>query len=117
MFINLTNHPSSGWSAEQLEAARQYGEIADLSFPIIEPTFTKDDILYFVKECMEVIMGMKDGNTVVHVMGEMTFTHNLVNALKDVGIVCLASTTERLVKMMSDGKKVSEFKFVQFREY
>ena len=117
MFINLTNHPSENWSAEQLEAARQYGEIVDMPFPIIEPTFTKDDIQYLVKECVEVIMGMKDENTVVHVMGEMTFTHNLVNALKEVGITCVASTTERLVKMTPDGKKVSEFKFVQFREY
>lgn len=117
MFINLSNHPSSGWCEEQFEAARKYGEVVDLSFPIIEPTFTKDDILYLVKEYMEVITGMKDGETVVHVMGEMTFTHNIVNALKEVGIICLASTTERLVKMTSDGKKISEFKFVQFREY
>ena len=62
-------------------------------------------------------MGIKEGETVVHVMGEMTFTYNMVNALKNVGITCLASTTERLVTMTSDGKKVSDFKFVQFREY
>lgn len=117
MFINLTNHPSSGWSEEQLEAAQQYGEIVDVPFPIIEPTFTKDDILYLVKECMEVIMSMKDDETVVHAMGEMTFTYNVVKALKEAGIICLASTTERLVKMTPDGKKISEFKFVQFREY
>lgn len=117
MFINLTNHPSTGWSEEQLEAAQRYGEVVDISFPIIEPTFTKDSILYLVKECMEEILDMKDGETVVHVMGEMTFTYNLVNALKEAGIICLASTTERQVKMMPDGKKVSEFKFVQFREY
>lgn len=117
MFINLTNHPSENWSKEQLEAAQQYGEIVDMSFPVIEPTFTKNDILHLVKECIEIIMGMKDGETVVHVMGEMTFTYNLVKALHEIGIVCLASTTERLVKMTSDGKKISEFKFVQFREY
>jgi hypothetical protein len=117
MFINLTNHPSSGWSEEQLIAAHQYGEIVDLSFPIIEPTFTKDEILLLVKECTDAIMAMKDGNTVVHVMGEMTFTHNIVNTLKGAGIVCIASTTERHVKMTPDGKKISEFKFVQFREY
>lgn len=117
MFINLTNHPSENWSEEQLTAARQYGEVVDLSFPIIEPTFTKDDILLLVKECADAIMVMKDGDTVVHVMGEMTFTHNLVNALKEAGIVCVASTTERLVNMTPDGKKLSEFKFVQFREY
>jgi hypothetical protein len=117
MFINLTNHPSSGWSEAQLAAAHQYGDIVDMSFPIVEPYFTKDDILRLVKECMEVIMGMRDGDTVVHVMGEMTFTHNLVNALEEADIICLASTTERNIVMTPDGKKLSEFKFVQFREY
>lgn len=117
MFINLTNHPSEKWSEEQLEAARQYGEIVDLSFPIIEPTFTRDDIMSLVRESSEVIMGIKDDDTVVHVMGEMTFTYNMVNTLKELGVTCLASTTERNTIMTPDGKKISEFKFVQFREY
>lgn len=117
MFINLTNHPSERWSEEQLNAARCYGEIVDLSFPIIEPTFTREDIMFLVKECTETILGLTDDNVVVHVMGEMTFTHNLVNALKEKGITCLASTTERNTIMTPDGKKISEFKFVQFREY
>lgn len=117
MFINLTNHPSATWSEEQLKAARQYGEIVDLHFPIIEPAFSRDDILQLVGECVETIMGIKEGETVVHVMGEMTFTYNMVNALKNVGITCLASTTERNTIMTPDGKKISEFKFVQFREY
>ena len=117
MFINLTNHPSEKWSEEQLSAARQYGEIVDLSFPIIEPSYTKDDIMHLVKDCTETIMGIKEGETVVHVMGEMTFTHNLVNALIERGVMCLASTTERNIIMLPDGRKISEFKFVQFREY
>ena len=117
MFINLTNHPSERWSEEQLNAARCYGEIVDLSFPIIEPTFTREDIMFLVRECTETILGLTDGNVVVHVMGEMTFTYNLVNALKEKGITCLASTTERNTIMTPDGKKISEFKFVQFREY
>lgn len=117
MFINLTNHPSENWSEEQLSAARQYGDIVDLPFPIIEPTFTKADILFLVKESTDAIMAIKDGETVVHVMGEMTFTHNLVNALKDAGITCLASTTERNTIMLPDGRKISDFKFIKFREY
>lgn len=117
MFINLTNHPSDRWSEEQLKAACQYGDIVDLSFPIIEPIFTKEDIMFLVKECTATILGLMEGNTVVHVMGEMTFTYNIVNALKEKGIMCLASTTERNTVMMPDGKKISEFKFVQFREY
>ena len=117
MFINLTNHPSENWSEEQIQAAHYYGEIVDLSFPIIEPAYSKQEILYLVKECTEVIMGIKEEKTVVHVMGEMTFTYNIVCALKELDIICIASTTERNTIMTPEGKKISEFKFVQFREY
>ena len=117
MFINLSNHPSDKWSEEQINAARSYGEIVDMAFPVIEPILTKEDILRLVKVFTKMIVDNRDGKTVVHVMGEMTFTHNLVNALKELGITCLASTTERNTFMTPDGKKISEFKFVQFREY
>lgn len=36
MFINLTNHPSTKRSEEELDAARQHGEVIDISFPTIE---------------------------------------------------------------------------------
>lgn len=116
MFINLTNHPSSGWSEEQLKTAQEYGEIVDFSFPNIEPFFTSQDIKELADITIEGIMSL-DNHPVVHIMGEMTFTYAVVSRLKAQGIICVASTTERLVKMMPDGKKVSEFKFVQFREY
>ena len=116
MFINLTNHPSSGWSEEQLKAALQYGEIVDISFPIIEPDFTSEDVNELADITIEGILSV-DNSPVVHVMGEMTFTYAIVSRLQALGITCVASTTERLVKMMPDGKKVSEFKFVKFREY
>lgn len=116
MFINLTNHPSSGWSQEQLNATLQYGEIVDISFPIIEPFFTKAEVDELADITVEGIRSV-DASPVVHIMGEMTFTYAVVERLKALGITCVASTTERLVKMMPDGKKVSEFKFVQFREY
>lgn len=117
MFINLTNHPSEKWSEEQLKAAREYGEIVDMPFPPISPQFTKDDVNKYVGMYVKMIQDMKDGETVVHVMGEMTFTYGLVNALKNTGFKCLASTTERNTVITPDGIKLSEFKFVQFREY
>lgn len=117
MFINFSNHPSANWSREQLEAARRYGEVADLSFPVIESSFTKEDILCYVEKYVEIIQRMKDDNTVVHVMGEMTFTYNIVNALKKLGLTCLASTTERIATENDDGTKLSEFSFTKFREY
>lgn len=117
MFINLTNHPSETWSAEQLNAARRHGKIVDILFPAIKPQCSKEDIQHLVSDYMETIGKIKDNATVVHIMGEMTFTYNLVNALKNDGITCLASTTERSIIITPDGKKISEFKFVQFREY
>jgi len=117
MFINLTNHSSTNWSKKQRKAAEVYGQIIDMPFPVIKPTFTKEDILSLVSEYIDRIVGLQGERIIVHVMGEMTFTHNIVNALKDVGITCLASTTERNTFDINDGKKLSEFKFVQFREY
>ena len=116
MFINLTNHPSSGWSQEQREAALQFGEIVDMHFPIIEPFFTKTEVDELADITVEGIKKLNN-NPVVHVMGEMTFTYAVVFRLKALGITCVASTTERMVKMMPDGKKISDFKFIQFREY
>lgn len=116
MFINLTNHPSSGWSEAQLKAAQEYGEVLDLFFPNIEPFFSSQDINELADDTVKGIK-LLDAHPVVHIMGEMTFTYAVVSRLKALGVTCVASTTERLAKMMPDGKKVSEFKFVQFREY
>lgn len=118
MFVNLTNHPSSGWSEEQLKAAWQYGEVVDFGFPDVKPDMTSDDVRLLAEELVKEIMLMGNGERIcVHIMGEMTFTFALVSRLKALDITCVASTTERIVKMMPDGKKISEFKFVQFRKY
>ena len=116
MFINLSNHPSSGWSLEQLKAAKKYGEVIDLAFPNIEPSFTSKDVNELADVTAEGILEI-DAHAVVHIMGEMTYTYAVVSRLKSKGITCLASTTERNTIMMPNGTKVSDFKFVQFREY
>ena len=116
MFINLTNHPVAGWSEDQLKAAKAYGEVIDFKFPDIEPFFSSQEINDLADATVDEIMEL-DTHLVVHIMGEMTFTYAVVFRLKAKGITCVASTTERLVKMLPNGKKLSEFKFVQFREY
>ena len=35
MFVNLSNHSSDKWDEPQLSAAKLYGDIEDISFPII----------------------------------------------------------------------------------
>jgi len=116
MFINLSNHPSSGWSLKQLKAAKKYGEVIDLAFPNIEPQFSSKDVNELADIIAEGVVEIDD-HAVVHIMGEMTFTYAVVFRLKARGITCLASTTERNTIMMPNGTKVSDFKFVQFREY
>ena len=119
MFINLTNHPSSEWSEEQLKAAHQYSNhIHDIKFPDIKPEYSTAMVKKFANVIVDIItMTCKSEKPVVHIMGEMTYTYHVVSLLKAKGITCVASTTERLVKMTPDGRKISEFKFVQFIEY
>ena len=117
MFINLSNHPSSGWGKEQLTAAQRIGDIVDLPFPPVAPGASADEVKQMARELVEHILEMGDPATLtVHIMGEMTLTYSVVAALCPLGVRCVASTTERMVTEV-DGKKVSEFHFVQFREY
>lgn len=118
-FINFSNHPSSGWLKEQLIAAKDYGEIVDMEFPNIDPEFTSTMISNLADEAINTITSYGKDIT-VHIMGEMTFTYAVVSRLKTLGIKCVASTTKRDPKKIiitPDGKKISEFHFIQFREY
>lgn len=118
MFINLSNHPSEYWDSTQLESAHRYGEVVDLPFPCIEPQQSKEDILLLAEDYAQRILDIRtDEAVVVHVMGEMTFTYNVVRKLKDKGITCVASTTNRDTHYDEEGRKVSGFGFVMFREY
>lgn len=116
--LNLSNHPSEYWELEQLEAAKGYGEIRDIPFPNVEPKASYDDIKKLADQYVEDILSMAENNRItVHVMGEMTFTFLVVKKLKEKGIECIASTTERNSEEISDGRKIIDFKFVQFRKY
>jgi hypothetical protein len=117
MLINLTNHPLANWSKSQLSEAKQYGEIIDMPFPVIDPAAEEEAINILADEYVGKIKGLADyPDVIILVMGEMNFTYCLVTKLKALGIVCVASTTKRNVIEL-DGKVVSEFKFVRFRKY
>jgi hypothetical protein len=122
MLINLSNHPSSLWSARQTDCATSiYGDIIDLPFPAVNPEGDEEYIAKLVKKYWQKIEGLagqarNDGSVAVHIMGELTFTFAMVKALQAKEIRCVASTTERVAKEVN-GVKTSEFKFVMFREY
>ena len=118
MFINLSNHPSTNWSKEQLAAAQEYGEIKDLPFPNIDENLDEEGIDTLTNKYIEMIKELSGGEPcTVHIMGEMTFTYALVNKLKALGFNCLASTTKRDVEIMPDGSKQVKFHFCRFRKY
>jgi hypothetical protein len=122
MLINLSNHPTQQWSEAQLKAATaQYGQLADLPFPAIDPLATTDQITllagnYEVK-IRQMLSGETTGAFAVHIMGELTFCFALVARLQKSGITCLASTTNRETTHNPDGSKTTQFGFVRFREY
>jgi hypothetical protein len=106
------------WNSGQLKAAAMYGEIVDLPFPVVAPDAENQELQTLAQDCVQKILSMGDANSItVHIMGEMTFTFMVVTRLKELGIRCVASTTERKTTYNDDGTKLSEFSFVKFREY
>ena len=140
MFINISNHPSNKWGEKQRkaaaelgelcdnftylcdhiveitrEAAAEFGELCDRQFPTIPADASEEVVRSMAADMAGVISA---GTTaVVHVMGEMGYTHALVTLLKAAGVRCFHSTTERTVIENADGSKTTVFEFVQFRSY
>lgn len=119
MFINLSNHPSEQWQAEQAAAATAYGPVVDLSFPDVNPDGDEQYIAELADEYLQKIFVAAQGcgSVTVHLMGEMNFTFAMLQRLRQHNIECVASTTQRLVKDMPDGSKNVQFQFVKFRRY
>ncbi len=81
-FINLSHHPSSGWSEKQFESAREIGEIIDIAFPLVEPEMTYVQVKQLADDCVANIPAKGDpANLTVHIMGEMTLTYSIVASL------------------------------------
>ncbi len=121
MLINLTNHPLSIWDKKQIKTANKlYGKIQDLPFPAISPDADEKRVyaltIEYAKNVKKIISQSTDTNNAVHIMGELTFTFNLVQLLKTENIQCIASTSKRNV-VQTENKKQTEFNFVKFRDY
>lgn len=131
MLINLSDHPAAKWSRTQREAAeQQFGSVEDMPFPVIDPTASLEDVARVAREyadtCEQRLNTAADGGTesrptsgahAVHLMGEFTFTYLFVKEMEERDILCIASTTERIVTDNPDGSKTTVFQFVQFRPY
>ena len=118
-FINLTNHSSRLWSEEQLDAARQYGNIVDIPFPAVDPAAGQAEIVSLAEACIEKIRGFE--KPTVLVQGEFTLVFAIVSRLKAEGTRAIVACSDRQVveTHLEDGTvvKKSVFCFRGFREY
>lgn len=118
-FINFSNHPSERWSAEQLAAAREYGDVVDIPFPNILPAATEEDIARLGDEYVRKILDMSP--SAVMCQGEFTFSYYVISALLAQNINVLSACSDRVVREVQEApdvvRKISEFKFVGFRKY
>lgn len=118
MFINFSNHLLSTWTEKQIKAAKEYGDLEEIVFPNINPQFTTVQVQMLATDYVaKILTHYPTENLTIHVMGELTFSFSVVQQLKEKGVRCVASTTERVVEETDDNKKISKFTFVQFREY
>jgi hypothetical protein len=121
VMFNLSNHPSTKWNGAQAEAAAEF-EVVDFAFPNVDASATTEEVRKLATDFFtnlknqwrEKYMGKK---LYIHVMGEMGFVYNFVDAAKREDFICVHSTTERVVKENEDGTKTSTFEFKQFRKY
>lgn len=118
LFVNLSNHPLDDWTPEQRSAAEEYGKLRDLPFPNVSPSLSSEELNHLVEEYFQKLLALSESADItVHLMGEFTFTHRLINRLQGVDIKCLASTTERIVTEVEGQQKLVTFQFVGFRPY
>ncbi|MDD6658121.1 MAG: hypothetical protein PUE95_12655 [Lachnospiraceae bacterium] len=119
-FVNFSNHPSACWGEEQLKVAKQqYGDIIDISFPVLDPCMDEETIAKIGDECLDSIL--KWSPRAVMCQGEFTLTFYVVNRLINKGITCVSACSERssVEMMQEDGsvRKESLFLFRGFRKY
>ncbi|MCW5925078.1 MAG: CRISPR-associated protein [Saprospiraceae bacterium] len=120
MLLNLSNHPSPLWPDNQQAAARgQFGEIADLPFPAIDPDCDTAEVEQMAAQYEALVAERLQGAAApaVHLMGEMSFTVALTARLQRRGLPVYCSTTRRQVIEEKDGRKTTQFVFVRFRQY
>lgn len=121
--INISNHPSDQWSTRQKEVAQNtFGNIIDEPFPVIDPLWSAEEIVFHVDRFIKLLKAKYDPlhAHAFHIMGEFTFCFTLVTRLIHAGAEVYASTTQRRVVEEISGeitRKVTLFEFVQFRKY
>lgn len=115
-FINVSNHPSAKWGAEQRAAAEAFGEITDLAFPNVEPSATTEEI----GALADLLLWQIPAGATVLCQGEWTLAYAMCTRLRARGhrVVVACSRREVEESQGEDGstRKVAVFRFCGFRD-
>lgn len=123
VFVNFSNHPSTGWGDAQKSAALDMvapgAAIIDIPFPVVDPAGDDNYISKVAADAVRDILSATNGApAVVNIQGDFGLTFRVVSRiLNGSTIKCVYATTARTVTDLGDGKKIAQFNFVQFRPY
>ena len=119
MLVNLSNHSSRTWNADQLSAAAEYGEVVDFPFPDVPAAADEEWVSETADSlCREIA---EKQPAAVLVQGEMSLAFAVVSRLMKRGITVVCATSERRCDtvLVPDGsvERRSVFRVVRFRKY
>lgn len=120
-FFTLINHTLT---REQEEDARKnlnvdkFINIADASWSDIDPS--EKSIIKFVEVYKDKLRSQAKAGDILLVQGDFGATYNMIRFAKNMGLIAVYATTNRIVsEQLENGKVVikREFKHARFREY
>lgn len=116
-FVNFSNLHTNKWPQDRMDAVYELiddGEIVNVPFPILPADAKDEEVVATVKRAVDKVLDLNPD--IVFCQGEFAMCFKAVTLLKAKGIKVITVCNERIISK-EDGKTISGFKFVQFREY
>lgn len=118
MFINLSNHPSNNWSEEQTLAAEKYGEIIDITCPVMDASIDEEQVKTLAETTVKKINELNPAT--IMCTGEFSFCYAAITELKKCGYKVFSTRSEnKVIDSIVDGisQRNITYKFLEFVEY
>ena len=117
LFINLSNLHTNKWPEDRLAGAKELSEgsdIVNMAFPILKADASKEEVYEKAEEIAAKVIEKKPDY--VFCQGEFSLCFRIVELLKKADIKAVTVCNERVI-YEEHGRQMSEFKFIQFREF
>ena len=117
IFINLSNLHTNKWPEDRLTGAKELSEgndLVNLAFPILSADATKEEVYVKAEDIAKKVI--EKNPDYVFCQGEFSLCFRIVELLKQSNIKVVTVCNERII-YEENGRQMSGFKFVQFREF